>query len=229
MKRTAIIPARAGSKRLPNKNIKPLAGIPLIGWTIDAAKKSNLFDEIIISTNCELVRSFSESKGLSVPSLRPKNLCRDNTIAAEVISYHINQRDLGEVCYLQPTSPLRDNHDISKSYKIFNKMNANAVISVHNLDIPFDWIVDPNEAFGKFISRITTERSQDLKSALVLNGAIYWFKSEAFKKFGTHLITEDCYPYIMSRDKGIDIDTAEDFTLAEFFIKRRENEKPSKI
>jgi len=220
MKLTAIIPARAGSKRLPNKNMKLIAGKPLIGWTIEAANESELFDEIIISTDCEDVKNFSEEQGLSVPTFRPKNLCKDNTYAIEVILYHINKNKLDEVCYLQPTSPLRDSDDILESYKLFKKKNANAVVSVQDLGIPFRWIGDPKEEFGNYLSQITTDRSQDLRSAMVLNGAIYWFKSEAVVKYGNHLMSNNSYPYTMPREKSIDIDTLEDFMLAEYLIKK---------
>ena len=220
MKRTAIIPARAGSKRLPNKNMKSIAGRPLIGWTIEAAKKSELFDEIIVSTDSKDVKNYSEEQGLSVPSYRPRHLCKDNTYAIEVILYHINKNKLDEVCYLQPTSPLRDSNDILESYKLFNEKKANAVISVQDLGIPFSWIGDPKDEFGNYLSQITTERSQDLRSAIVLNGAIYWFRSEAVIKYRNHLLSNDSYPYTMPREKSIDIDTLEDFMLAEFFMKR---------
>ena len=121
---------------------------------------------------------------------------------------------------MQPTSPLRDSNDILESYKLFKKKNANAVVSVQDLGIPFRWIGDPKEEFGHYLSQITTDRSQDLRSAMVLNGAIYWFKSEAVVKYGNHLMSNNSYPYTMPREKSVDIDTLEDFMLAEYLIKK---------
>lgn len=218
MKKICLIPARCGSKRIKNKNIKQLAGKPLVAWTIECAINSNIFDEIILSTDSELIANIGKSYGLSNVGLRPQYLSDDYATAADVISYYLDNREVAKFCYLQPTSPLRNINDITSSFEIMEKNNAYSVISVNEVHLPDNWIHRSEENFETFIGNITSKRSQDYSARYVLNGAIYWFDSLQFKKHNTHLIPERCYPYVMPQNRSVDIDTENDFKLAEFYI-----------
>lgn len=220
MKNLCIIPARAGSKRIANKNIKPLAGVPLISWTIRAALNSKVFDKIIISTDSSEIANIAEREGVPVGSLRPANLATDQSTASEVIAYHLRDIRVENICYLQPTSPLRSEVDVVESYIKLTNSGADSVISVTDTGTPYSWLYEQDSSFEEFMVNVSTKRSQDLKPALSLNGAIYWFKFEAFKKNGTHLLTKNTLPYVMPKGRSVDIDELEDFQLAEILIKK---------
>lgn len=218
MKKICLIPARDGSKRLKNKNIKELGGKPLVAWTIECAINSNIFDEIILSTDSEVIASIGSSFGLPNVGLRPKHLSDDYSTASDVIKYYLENREDANFCYLQPTSPLRNTDDVKYSFELMEKNNAYSVISVNELHLPDNWVYRSEQSFELFMGNITTKRSQDYFPRYMLNGAVYWFNSLQFKKHNTHLIPEKCYPYIMPQNRSVDIDTESDFKLAEFYI-----------
>jgi CMP-N-acetylneuraminic acid synthetase len=218
MSAVCIIPARAGSKRIKGKNTKLLGGLPLVTWTIRAAIQSGMFENIIMSTDCVKVADIARKEGLNVENLRPHKLSTDHTTASQVIGYHLREISADNVCYLQPTSPLRTVEDIIKSYKLFSETQANAVISMSEVGIPEKWLYSETEDFGSFIKNVSTLRSQDLDSVYALNGAIYWFKRSTFFKYKTHLIQDNVVPYLMPKERSIDIDEQSDFLYAEFLI-----------
>ena len=218
MKKTCIIPARAGSKRIKNKNLKVLAGKPLVAWTIETALNSGLFDEIILSTDSEEIYEIGQLYGLQKIGLRPRHLAGDYAIAADVIAHYLSETRKQKVCYLQPTSPLRSVEDIVSSFALMDRENAYSVISVCEYDIPSNWIYNSEQRFEKFVENISTKRSQDFTQSYRLNGAVYWFDSQQFLKYKTHLIPKKSVPYVMPLNRSVDIDTLEDFKLAEFYL-----------
>ena len=116
----AIIPARGGSKRLPNKNKLPLAGKPLITWTIEAALESQLFDLVLVSTDSQDIANISANSGAIVPFLRPAELATDTATTNDVISHMVKwveskYREVARVTLLQPTSPLRNANHIKEA------------------------------------------------------------------------------------------------------------------
>ena len=117
----AIIPARDGSKRIKNKNIKPFFGKPIISYAINVAKESKIFDRIIVSTNSNEIKDIALQFGAEVPSLRPDNLSDDFTTTLDVISYEVKNLNLKSddiVCCIYPTTPLLN--PIAKSLKDLN-------------------------------------------------------------------------------------------------------------
>ena len=219
MKRICIIPARSGSKRVLNKNIRSLAGKPLVSWTIDLALSSNIFDEIILSTDCLKIAEIGKACGLKINNLRPTSLSNDYSTAADVIEYHTAHFEDCYICYLQPTSPLRDILDISASLKVMTDSDYHAVISVSEVTIPADWIYDGDKDFSDFMSGLSNKRSQDYAKSYALNGSIYWFKLSEFRHFGTHLISTNSAPYVMPAERSIDIDEEIDFIIAEALMR----------
>lgn len=123
----ALIPARGGSKRLPDKNIKLLNGKPLIAWTIIAAKESALFDEVIVSTDSENIAAIAKHYGANVPFIRPQNISNDNATTAEVVNHAVNfiqdveKVSIDTICLLQPTSPLRTTTHIKEAFALYKE------------------------------------------------------------------------------------------------------------
>ena len=147
MKKICIIPARAGSKRIKNKNLKEMAGKPLIAWTIECAIDSGMFDEIILSTDSEEILDVGSAYGLPEVGLRPSSLSGDYATAADVIGHYVSKNDGSRLCYLQPTSPLRTSGDVISSYNLMENNNAYSVISVCEYDMPENWIYSSSEIF----------------------------------------------------------------------------------
>lgn len=215
-KNICIIPARAGSKRILRKNIRNFCDKPLINWTIEAAIRVDLFDDIILSTDSKDILKIGEKFGLNSFRLRPDYLSNDTSEAKDVIAFHIKDYSDVNVCYLQPTSPLRNETDIFESYSLLCSNALDGVISVCEHPTPKNWIYEADKSFGEFMTNLSSKRSQDYTKCYVLNGAIYWCTSEAFLKYGTHLLYENVKPYVMPSERSIDIDEEFDFKFAEF-------------
>ncbi len=225
----AIIPARSGSKGLKDKNIKKLNGIPLLAYTITSAIKSGCFDEVYVSTDSEEYARIAIEYGASVPFLRSEQNSTDTASSWDCVREAINGYEkLGknfELCMLlQPTSPLRDEKDIINAFNLFNDKNAKAVISVCELEHPFQWSfkLDKNASMKDFsTSPYRNSRRQDLTPHYRENGAMYLTstKSVLNKQFDIYL--DGCYAYVMSKNNSIDIDTALDFQIAEILMCNR--------
>lgn len=135
MKVLALIPARGGSKGIPRKNIAPLGGRPLIGWTIEAARLAQSVDRVIVSTDDEEIAVVSRQEGAEVPFLRPAELSSDTAAALPVIRHAINALDLSgfvadAVVYLQPTSPFRNAASIDRAVDLLRRGGVDTVVSV---------------------------------------------------------------------------------------------------
>jgi CMP-N,N'-diacetyllegionaminic acid synthase len=230
VKNLAIIPARSGSKGLKDKNIRPLNGKPLMAYTIEAAIESGVFDKVVVSTDSQIYAEIAKDYGAEVPFLRPEHLAGDSVATNDVI-FDLLQKlktagfKFDSIMILQPTSPLRTSEDIKKAMDLLLEKKANAVVSVCETehsplytatipdDLRMDGFIKPDIAF----------RRQDLPKYYRLNGALYLTKIDYFHKYGD-LYKEECYAYIMDKQKSIDIDDAFDFLLAEVVIKIELNE-----
>jgi len=220
----AIIPARSGSKGIKDKNIKSLNGNPLIAYTIEAALKSGVFEDVVVSTDSEKYKEVSEEYGAWVPFLRSKELAQDGSSTNEVIEeVLLKLKDVGKeydsLMILQPTSPLRDEEDIRNSVKLFYEKKAISVVSMCECDHSplLTKSLDENLRLDGFLSDLQEKRRQDLKKFYRLNGAIYLSKVDYFLTY-KDFYKEKSYAYIMDRRKSIDIDDIYDFKLAEIII-----------
>lgn len=223
----AIIPARSGSKGLKDKNIRILNGKPLIAYTIEAALKSNVFEDIIVSTDSEKYKVISEEYGAWVPFLRSKELAMDTTSTNDVIDDIILKlkaigKEYDSFIILQPTSPLRDEEDIKNAVKMFNEKQANSVVSMCECDHSplLTKSLEANLNLDGFLSNLKEKRRQDLKIFYRLNGAMYLSKIDYFLKY-KDLYKEKSYAYIMEKRKSIDIDDIYDFKVAEVLIREK--------
>ena len=223
----AIIPARGGSKRLPGKNIKELAGKPLIVYTIEAAKGSKYITNALVSTDDKDIASVAEKHDCKV-HMRPNHLGRNETPTIDVIIDVLDNLEKNEVLpdiviLLQPTSPLRTCEDIDTSILNFKNGHLNdealSLISVCEFDESPYWSF---ELKGDYLEPIFGEeyfckRSQDLPKAYRPNGAIYISTPDVIKERKT-FYTDRTIPYIMPKERSIDIDTEFDFKLAELIM-----------
>ena len=226
MKCLAIIPARSGSKGLKDKNIKEINGKPLMAYTIDAAKESEIFYEVMVSTDSEKYAQIAKKCGANVPFLREQSTAGDTASSWDVVKEVLyNYKKRGEqfdiVCLLQPTSPLRNTKHILQAYNLLIEKNANSIVSVcklgHSLNI-CNTLPEDNSLVG-FIHDEDRYLRQMNPIYYRLNGAIYFVNVNAFMQYGT-IYKEKSYAYIMDEIDSIDIDTQEDLLLAEYFLKK---------
>lgn len=216
----AIITARGGSKGLPRKNILPFCGQPLIAHTIEAAKKSQAIERIIVSTDDQEIAAVSQEFGAEVPFMRPAKLATDTASSREVVLHALSflekqGESVGTFCLLQPTSPLRTSADIDAAFRIFQGKKADSVLSITPYDHPVQWAMELRDD-GILLPRGKEKiaRRQDLADYYRPNGAIYMFKTTFFKGALEYLGPES-YGYIMPPERSVDIDTQLDLVVAE--------------
>ena len=224
----AIIPARGGSKRLPNKNVLGLVGKPLIAWSIEAARNTNNISEVVVSTDSLDIKKIAEEYGANVPFIRPENLSDDTSNSFDVVKHCIEfyqtnyNQTFDYTILLQPTSPLRTNFDIENAIKLLIEKNADAVISVCEVEHSPLWTntIDNTRSLDNFLrDEIKSKRSQDLPPSYRINGALYICKTSELLKQKTFFLTKNSFAYIMPKEKSVDIDTLLDFKMAEFLLK----------
>ena len=216
----AIIPARAGSKGLKNKNIAPLCGKPLIRYTIDAAIQSKFFDKIVVSTDSEKIASLCNGVDII---MRPKELARDDVPSAPVIKHALKTMEERDKCVydviftLQPTSPLRNANHIQDAFQRFVKTRSDSLLSVKE-ELHSIW----TKTYGD-LTRITMparNRQYITKPYYVGNGAIFITKRNILLDYDSR-IGRNIEIYVMKECPSVDIHTAQDIDLAEFYLNRR--------
>ncbi|MFA4884203.1 MAG: acylneuraminate cytidylyltransferase family protein [Candidatus Margulisiibacteriota bacterium] len=217
-----IITARGGSKGVPGKNLKQVAGQPLIVWTIEQAKKSKQLDRLILSSEDQEIIAVARNNGCEVPFVRPIELAGDGTLTIEVVLHALKilKDKYDYVVLLQPTSPLRAAADIDGCIEMCLKTKANSCVSVVEAGKSLYWTfsVDRENHLRPLIS---TEkfilRRQDLPKAYTLNGAVYcarvdWLlEKKAF-------VTEETMAYVMPAERSLDIDSEYDLKVAEALL-----------
>jgi CMP-N-acetylneuraminic acid synthetase len=214
MRIAALIPARKGSKGLPNKNLLDFCGKPLLSWTIDAAEKSGVFDSIIVSTDYEL-SELPSMNGITVYDKRPNSLCGDKVQLDKTLT-HTLKYEWDSICLLQPTSPLRDAEEIQKAYEAFKTCGRDSLISVAP-QYSFIWV--DKAAKDRFLIPIglynpkNRPNRQQRKDWYFENGAIYFTSRKGVELTGCRINgTVKLFP--MPMWKSIEIDNEEDFVIA---------------
>ncbi len=230
----AIIPARGGSKGVPRKNIRLLAGRPLIHHTIVAARKCQTLHRIVVSTEDAEIAELVAGMGIEVLR-RPEDLAQDDTPMVPVIQHALKsladegyQSDI--VVVLQPTAPLRQAEHIEDCLEMIAVKGVNSVVSVSPVPAHFrpDWQFTLTEGgelqtfSGKDLDGIQARR-QELSMTYTRNGAIYAVRRAAFIE-GESLLVPPCKAYIMASEDSVNIDTEEDFWLAERYLLLRNTE-----
>lgn len=222
MRTVAIIPARGGSKGIPRKNVKEIAGKPLIRWTIEAALGSRRLDRVVVSTEDSEIASIAKAAGASVPFRRPPELAADDTSGIAPVLHALEALpEADAVLLLQPTSPLRTAADIDALLALAERSGAASIVSVTEArDHPHWTYRIENEALRPFLSRKAAARRQDLPPAYALNGALY-FATAAWLLEHRTLVGQDTLPFIMPPERSIDIDGALEWRLAEMLLRER--------
>lgn len=227
----AIIPARGGSKGLPGKNIRPLAGVPLIGHTIRAALAAKHVTRVVVSTDDVHIAEIARAEGAEVPFLRPQELATDTALAIDAFLYTVDRihREQGEThnsfVALSPTSPLRQPADIDAALALYEERHADSVISVAEAPVPIQWYlrIDANGVLSEYLSGAKAiGNRQDHGNAFVPNGSIYVLTTELVRARRVYY-TERTFPFIMPRERSVDIDGLLDFEWAEFLLRKRES------
>lgn len=221
----AIIPARGGSKRIPRKNIRDFCGKPIIAYSIEAAKKSNCFDHIIVSTDDEEIAQVAREWGAEVPFMRPAELSDDYTGTIPVIAHAVNwiNENIGNVkhaCCIYATAPFLSPEDLREGLQLIQSENIDYAFSVTSFAFPIQRAVCimPDQRVEMFYPEHFNSRSQDLTEAWHDAGQFYWGTSQAWIEehgiFGS--LTA---PVKIPRYRVQDIDTPEDWLRAEWLFR----------
>ncbi|MEO9873145.1 acylneuraminate cytidylyltransferase family protein [Ekhidna sp.] len=219
-----VIPARAGSKGVPNKNKRLLNGKPLIAYTLEETLKVTDKKNICVSTDDLDIVEIAKEMGLEVPFIRSIDLAQDNSSSREVLLhavdyYSTNGIDYQSVVMLQPTSPLRKSSDILRALNAFNK-DVDCVVSVvETKSNPYYVLFEENKSgFLEKSKKGFFQRRQDCPPVYELNGAIYAIRIDTLREKEITLM-ERIVKVEMSEENSIDIDTELDFQIAEFIMR----------
>jgi CMP-N,N'-diacetyllegionaminic acid synthase len=224
-----LITARGGSRSIPRKNIVPLAGKPLIAWTIEAALSSRRLDRVLVSTDDAEIAQVAALWGVDAPFARPGELAKDETPHILVVEHAIRWLEETEgvrpeyVLLLQPTSPFRTAEDIDAAIALAEAHAAVAVVSVCEMG-RHPYLAKRILADGTLADFMTTDipylRRQDLPPAYALNGALYLNRRESLLRDHTFL-PPGTLGYVMPPERSLDMDTEWDFHLAELIFQDR--------
>lgn len=218
----ALVPARGGSKGVPGKNMRQVNGIPLVGYTLLAAKKSNYIDEIFLSSDDEVTLSYAIEQ--NVIAIRRPAYCSDDVASANSVVEHFVSTLTNEILkenpyliYLQPTSPLRTEVHIDDALERMRSEGSDHTISVTAMQVsPFKSFVlnKQGRLEALFEEKMTNMRRQDLPQVYLPNGALYVFRLSDFVEYGS-FPSNGSVPYLMNRRDSLDIDTENDMALLE--------------
>jgi CMP-N,N'-diacetyllegionaminic acid synthase len=226
----AVIPARGGSKGIKDKNIRPLAGKPLIAFSIEAAKSSELLGDFLVSTDSKRIAEIARSLGAPVPFLRPASLAQDSSPTVDTLIHAVEwyEREKGRrvdaVAILQPTAPLRLGSDIDAALQIFFEGKARSLFSCfqETSSHPLVMYIEAEGLLKPLLSdHDAVVRRQDFPPVYVRNGAIYIASRELV--IDERRIRDDrSMLYLMPRERSVNIDELDDFEEAERALAKRE-------
>jgi len=230
-----IIPARGGSKGIPGKNLVNLGGKPLLAWSIEAARKSNVVARVIVSTDSEEIAKVARQWGAEVPCLRPNELANDDIHAIHVVLHMLEwlKREEAYVpagaMMLLPTSPLRRASDIQGAAKLFHDHHASSVVSVVDLG---KYMTNLRYLDGDKLVRVAPEENpnaqrQGLKKLHSVNGSIFLARPDILQRAGTFHV-DDALGFVMDTMHSIDINAPDDLALASKFCEAFEPWKSDK-
>lgn len=247
MRVLAVIPARGGSKRLPRKNILPLAGRPLLAYSIEAALGCGYVDYCLVSTDDEEIAEIARAQGAQVPFLRSHKAASDTSGPMEYVMECLERlrargEDFDVFCLLQPTSPLRTARDLAGALRAFVENGRRGLVSVSRVSDPptlmrviacdaqaggsaevrrlqFGTLTDGG-AFSPLTPATSTVRSQDMVDVLRVNGAIYI--NMANELTSSTSLNDNPVGYVIAREHAVDVDDRTDFDLAGLLMERRE-------
>ena len=222
-----LVLARGGSKRIPRKNMMPIAGHPLIYWTIEAAKRSSAIDTIVVSSDDSEILTFAETEEVE-SIIRPEELSQDHSSSMAAADHAIRTlrsagTEFGYFFLLQPTSPLRSAQDLDRAAQLLTTKDADAIVGMTEVDHPLAWstTLAGDGSLASFFSQNKQFREsvRDDKSFRI-NGAIYLSRVARFLCEKTIFFETNVYAYLMSRERSVDIDEPIDLQFAELEIQK---------
>lgn len=225
----AYIPARGGSKRIKNKNIKFFLGKPLIAYAIEQALSLSFVDRVIVDTDSPKIAVIAKKYGAEVPWLRPAHLAQDNSQGIDSLLYTVKKLEKEQgykadyVLILQTTSPLREKEDILKCWQLMKKSEATSVLTVCPTHPRLYHLSSKNDLLLVNHPNQWSDNVQDWKPGFILNGCfVYIVKTKTLLKEKTD-ITKNTKAVICPKWRSIDLDTQEDWALAELVYKNKNN------
>jgi CMP-N,N'-diacetyllegionaminic acid synthase len=226
MNTLGIIPARAGSKRLPRKNVLPLAGKPLVAWVIEAARKATSLDRLVVSSDDPEVLKIAAAYDPTLPLMRPVELATDTSPAIGYVKHALdvvetNQEGLFDtIVILQPSSPLTQPEDIDSTVELLHRTGADTAVSVVKLDHAIHPMKLKVLQGDRLVPFYEDEKGRmaahDLPTLHVRNCAVYATRRHVVES--GQVIGDDCRGYVMPRERSIDINDAMDFAFAEYLV-----------
>ncbi|MCI0627125.1 MAG: acylneuraminate cytidylyltransferase family protein [Acidobacteria bacterium] len=222
----AIIPARGGSKRIPRKNVRSLVGQPLLAYTIEAAKVSGLFQRVVVSTDDPEIARLAEAFGAEAPFLRDPALADDQTPVSAATLDALCRLDphgtsFAHVAQLMANCPLRNSDDIVQSHRQFVESRAAVQISVTRFGWQNPWWAfrrSPDLRLDPLFPDQMLQRSQDLPELFCPTGAVWWTRANVLRKEQTFHV-QGRTGWEIPWQRGVDIDTEEDWEMAEILFR----------
>jgi len=221
MKNLAIIPARGGSKRIPHKNIKEFLGKPIIAYSIEAALKSGLFDEVMVSTDDEQIAAIAKQYGANVPFMRSAETANDFATTRDVLNEVLNEyRKRGQVfggmCCIYATAPLIAADDLRDAHRLLSSSDFACVYPVVEFSYPIWRCLDVADdgSMKRHWPEFENSRSQDLPKEYHDSGTFYWYRLNQ-----SQFVEGSKGAIILSEDRVQDIDNETDWKLAEMKFK----------
>jgi CMP-N,N'-diacetyllegionaminic acid synthase len=229
MRVLGLIPARGGSKGVPRKNARLVAGRPLLQYTAQAALAARRLDRVILSTEDEQIAKLGRSCGLDVPFLRPAELAQDTTPMLPVVQHAVRALEIDgdhfdAICLLQPTSPLRRASDIDQAVDLLERSQADSVISFvevgHWHPAHMKYLTDDGRVIHPpFAEGVEGRRRQDLGKVYLPEGSIYLTRTAVVMERNSFQ-GDHCQALLISEERACNIDTPLDLFIAEQLLKR---------
>ena len=229
MKIVGLIPARGGSKRIPGKNGRSIAGKPLLSWTCEAAQASpSLTKTYVLSDSQELI-DIARKAGVEAPYIRGEVSSGDQASSVDVIREFFDRvpgarSEFTHFMYLQPTSPLRGASEIERAIVQLKARSADSLISVVESPFPPSWInqIPQDGSMGGFLAKSQqTLQSQQHGKFYRLNGAIFLASIERYLRENSWYFPDRCFAFEMSAETSVDIDTESEWRFAEMLLLER--------
>lgn len=225
----AIIPARAGSKRIPNKNIRNFLGKPLIAYTIEQARACDFIGRVMVDTDSPKAAKIARKFGAETPWLRPKKLAQDKSKVVDSILYNLRRLKEKEnyqpdyVMILQTTSPLREKKDIKDCWRMMQKTKASTVLTVCSTHPRLYYLDKLQNIILANGSEKKSTNIQAWRPGYILNGCfVYIIKTSALLKEKS-VITKNTKAVICDKWRSVDLDEPEDWALAEYLYKNKKS------
>ncbi|MBD3814999.1 MAG: acylneuraminate cytidylyltransferase family protein [Halothiobacillus sp.] len=223
-----LIPARGGSKGIPKKNLYPIMGKPLLQYTFDAAQKSRFINQVMMSTEDVEIRAFAERYGVDTRYLRPHELATDEATTIDVVLHALDWlEERGELpdvlVLLQPTSPLRTEHDIDQAVEVFLREGCESLVGVHPMiEHPFKCMQVDADGSWQFLAKPEkyVSRRQDYRNNyFAINGALYIVTPAWLRQQGNFVVEGKTHLLEMTSVAGVDVDDLTDIFQVEAYLK----------